>query len=140
MARARIRIVGGVHRLRKIREELLERLREYNDKIKSTGFFLVPVKEIKVKISWPSGLVEERRYQYYGRYWYMYVSDRSGRGLRPVYVGRSKPLETLPDPPEDPLKGVRIYYDGEDLLVPEDQFERVKDLFKGYPVQRESWW
>ncbi|MEM2203013.1 MAG: hypothetical protein QXI22_01490 [Sulfolobales archaeon] len=126
--KALIRIVGGAHRIKEIYDNYVREIKEYNNQIKHTGFYLMPVrKTVKKSRKDPSKV---KYNYYYGRYWYFYISTKE-RGIY-IYVGKEKPLESLPDPPKNPLEGVEIIYDGDDILIPEDQFEKVKDLFKGY--------
>lgn len=126
---ALIRIVGGARKVKEIYDEYVRKLNEYNAQIKHTGFYLRPVTKIARRDRKdPSRIV---RYDYYyGRYWYFYISTRQ-RGIY-IYLGREKPLESLPDPPKDPLEGVEIIYDGDDILIPKEQFDKVRDLFIGY--------
>ncbi|MEM1610983.1 MAG: hypothetical protein QXQ57_04980 [Sulfolobales archaeon] len=132
-----IRVVGGAHKVRKILEEYVKKVKEYNKQIRHTGFYLEPVKMVPRRDPFGNGRLIKYDY-YYGRYWYIYISGKE-RG-RYLYLGTTKPIETLPDPPKNPLDGVKIIYDEEDILIPEEQFEKVKDLFKGYPKLRETWW
>lgn len=132
-----IRVVGGAPKVRKILEEYVMKVKEYNKQIRHTGFYLEPVKMVPRRDPHDRWNVKKYDY-YYGRYWYINVGGKE-RG-RYVYLGTAKPIETLPDPPKNPLEGVKIIYDDEDILIPEDQFEKVKDLFKGYPKLRETWW
>lgn len=131
-----IRVIGGTARAKKILEEYIRMVKEYNKQIRETGFYLAPVEIIPRRD--PRNPHKVKYDYYYGRYWYLYIGVKE-RG-KYLYVGRKKPLETLPDPPKNPLEGVKIWFDGEDILIPEDQFDRVKDLFKGYPKHRETWW
>jgi hypothetical protein len=132
-----IRVVGGASKVRKIYDKYVKKVKEYNKQIRHTGFYLEPVKMVPRRNPLDRKSVVKYDY-YYGRYWYLYIGGKE-RG-RYIYLGRTKPLETLPDPPENPLNYVKIIYDDEDILIPEEQFEKVKDLFKGYPKLRETWW
>lgn len=124
-----VRIVEGARRVKEIYDEYVKRLNEYNEQIKHTGFYLKPVTKVARRDRRdPSKII---RYDYYyGKYWFFSISTKERKAY--IYLGREKPLESLPDPPKDPLEGVEIVYDGEDILIPKEQFERIKDLFSGY--------
>lgn len=83
--------------------EIIPVFYEYNSRIKQTGFYLKPVHIATRRLS--DGTVV--KYYYYGRYWYRIERDLLGR-LKWVYIGKEKPLLTLPDPPRNPLEGVVI--------------------------------
>lgn len=135
--KALVRIVGGVRRVKEIYDEYVRKLNEYNDQIKHTGFYLKPVMKIVRRDRNDPSKVARYDY-YYGKFWYIQISTRQRKAY--IYVGKEKPLESLPDPPRDPLEGIEMIQEGDDILIPKDQFERVKDLFAGYTKILEGGW
>ncbi len=127
--RALVRIVGGARRVKEIYDEYVKQLNEYNERIRHTGFYLKPVIKVARRDHKDPSKIIKHDY-YYGKYWYIAISTKKRKAY--LYVGKEKPLESLPDPPKDPLEGVEIIYDGEDILIPKEQFEGIKDLFSGY--------
>jgi hypothetical protein len=74
-----------------------QQLYNYNSMIKGYGVYLKPL-HIVVKNS----LSESKKiYYYFGRYWYK-LKAINGK-LKWIYMGREKPLDSLPDPPTNPL-------------------------------------
>ena len=55
-----------------------------------------------------------------------------GRGLkrRMVYVGADKPRVVLPDPPEDPLAGLRFERKKDSIIVDKEVYIKHRDLFR----------
>ena len=77
------------------------KLYEYNRVIRKWGLILKPVHIV---------IAKGRTYLYYGKYWYRL--EKQGSKLRWVYVGKSKPLKELPDPPTNPLSIVAMRSEG----------------------------
>jgi len=71
-------------------------LYEYNNEAKRFGFYLKPV-HIVVKNTLRGRMV----YNYYGRYWYKLA--KSNGKIKWIYVGVTKPIKELPEPPLNPL-------------------------------------
>ncbi len=89
-------------------EKQLQKIYEYNKRIKNTGYYLKPVHIVVKKTI--SG--EKKIYRYYGRYWWnvVYRGKRGGKSIiKWIYVGREKP-PGIPDPPTHPLEGLVIFY------------------------------
>ncbi len=133
-----IRVVNGRKALKTILESYVRELYQYNSVIKDTGFYLKPVHIVVKKTS--GG---KRYYYYYGRYWWRIVyAGKKGRTSRVKwkYYGKSKPRELAgyPDPPRNPLEGVKVVVEGDDIIVSIEQFNRIKRFLHGYravPVQ-----
>ncbi len=120
-------VKGGYRRAREALERYRELLYHYNSLISGTGYYLKPV-----HYSYYTSVDgERRRYVYYGRYWYRL--ERRGGKLVWRYVGREKPreLRDYPDPPPNPLDGLRFVRigEGDDIIMEYDVFERFKWLF-----------
>ncbi len=100
--------------------------------ISHTGYYLKPVHYAYYTTA--SG--ERRRYTYIGRYWYRL--ERRGGRIRWKYVGREKPreLEGYPDPPPNPLEGLRFARvgDSDDVLLDWGGYQRFQWLFEGLEV------
>ncbi len=76
-------------------------LYEYNNMAKSFGYYLKPVHIVSKR----QGL-NTKIYVYYGRYWYKL--NTNGSRIRWIYIGLTKPLNELPDPPINPLTFISI--------------------------------
>ena len=93
-------------------EKYKNELYAYNTLIKKYGFYLKPY-HIVVKYSRDKKI----KYIYYGRYWYRlkYIGKRGSTSkVKWVYIGSEKPINSLPDPPHNPLEGavLKICDDG----------------------------
>ncbi len=51
-----------------------------------------------------------------------------------IYLGREKPKElyNYPDPPPNPLSGLRYRVEGRDIIIESQIYSRYKEIFKGY--------
>lgn len=131
MEQCTIVVKNGLKRVKKVLENYLLKLYEYNSKIKHTGYYLKPV---HIVTRWREGI--KRTYYYYGRYWWR-LEYRGKRGktslIRWVYVGREKPKD-LPEPPRNPLEGLRFYVVGDDVYMPCSMFRKFKWVFEGLEV------
>ena len=123
---------GGYRRVREALERYREQLYHYNSVVSPLGYYLKPVHYSY----YTTADGERKRYVYLGRYWYR-VERRGGR-IRMRYVGREKPkeLEGVPDPPPNPLEGLRFARigDSDDILLEEDVYRRFAWLFDGLEV------
>ncbi|MEM0363263.1 MAG: hypothetical protein QXH75_05625 [Sulfolobaceae archaeon] len=64
---------------------------DYNTKIKEYGVYLKPY-----HIVYKNG----KKYIYIGKYWYKL--EKIGGKLRWIYLGKKKPIESMPNPPDIP--------------------------------------
>lgn len=121
-----VRLRGARKALEGFMESYLRKVYEYNSAIRGSGYYLKPV-HVVVK----RGADGSRRvYLYYGRYWWkvVYAGKRGGTSLvRWVYQGRVKP-PGLPDPPVNPLEGLKLRVEGDDLLLDRSVLERYWGL------------
>ena len=127
-----VRVVGGRERLKRIVEEFLRELYDYNSVVKQYGYYLKPYHVVTYKTA--SGV---KKYYYYGRYWYKvrYVGKKGRTSLvKWEYVGREKPLRELPDPPRHPLEDTVFLVEGEDVLLRDEDYLRLKEYFKGLKI------
>ncbi len=131
------RIIGA----RKYFEGLVEQYKlsiyRYNESIKNTGYYLKPVHMVYRKDQ--EG--RTRIYYYVAKYWW-HVSYVGRRGktsrVKWIYVGSRMPYH--PDlmvnpPPPSPLEGIAYSLDGEDVIMTEKNYRRVKDLLEGFRVE-----
>jgi len=88
------------------------------------GYYLKPVHKV---YRTTGGL--RRIYEYYGRYWW-----RKGDG-KLIYAGAKKP-GGLPQPPLNPLEGLSVIREGDDVIIRCDVYERFKWVFEGLAVER----
>lgn len=129
-----IRIINGRRRLAEIMDEFMRMLYEYNSRIRSSGYYLKPYHVVTRRT--PYGT---KRYYYYGRYWYRvkYVGKKGKTSLvKWEYVGKTKPDEKLPDPPNHPLEGVVFLVEGEDVIMREEDYRRLRRFFEGLKIVR----
>ncbi|HEW63605.1 hypothetical protein [Fervidicoccus sp.] len=84
-----------------------EKIKEYNKKVSGMGYYLKPVHIVTKKVG-----EEIRIYRYFGKYWWK-IEYLGLKGNKPVikwiYIGKNKPIESLPDPPINPLEGFSFY-------------------------------
>ncbi|ADM26882.1 hypothetical protein Igag_0029 [Ignisphaera aggregans DSM 17230] len=81
-----------------------QNLYEYNNIVKKYGYYLKPIHIVTKR----RGL-NTKTYVYYGRYWYKLYSN--GSRIKWIYIGLTKPLKELPDPPINPLTFITISLD-----------------------------
>ncbi len=121
--------------VRKLLDQYLKDLYNYNSLISRYGFYLKPVHIVVRNTS--DG---KRRYYYYGRYWWKieYVGKKKKTSkIRWRYVGREKPRELsgIPDPPRNPFEGLVYQVRGEDIIISKRVFERFKWLFRDNVIE-----
>ena len=124
-----VKVLGGRRLVEKIMDEFRRKLYSYNSSIRSTGYYLKPMHVVVRSTS--SG---KRTYLYFGRYWWRlkYVGKRGRTSLvKWFYVGKMKP-PNLPDPPVNPLEGISLVIEGEDVVLSKEHYkvfkERVTDI------------
>ncbi len=99
-----------------------QNLYEYNNIVKKYGYYLKPIHIVTKK----KGL-NNKTYIYYGRYWYKLHSN--GSKIRWTYIGLTKPLRELPDPPINPLTFITISLD-QDLKICMYIDEKHRDVLR----------
>jgi hypothetical protein len=130
-----LRVVGGLNAFKAVLELYLRKLYEYNTLARRYGVYLKPV-HIVVRVVG----AEKRTYYYVGRYWWrIEYAGKQGRTsrLRWKYIGREKPAElkdVLPDPPRNPLEGLKFYAIGDDVVVDRETYEKFSWVFAGRKV------
>ncbi len=127
-----VRVVGGRKVLKKIMEDFLHELYRYNSIVKRYGYYLKPYHMVTYRSS-----SNVKRYYYYGRYWYKvrYTGKKGKTSLvKWEYVGRTKPLQQLPDPPKHPLENTVFLVEGDDVLLRDEDYLRLKEYFRGLRV------
>ncbi|MFP3260106.1 MAG: hypothetical protein RXQ22_04315 [Sulfolobus sp.] len=89
----------------KVFDEVISKLKakvyEYNSKIKEFGVYLKPY-----HLVYKNG----KKYVYIGKYWYR-LEKINGK-LKWIYLGKSKPIENMPDPPSIPDYTIIVDNDG----------------------------
>ncbi len=122
-----IRVKISMSEIEKLLRDYTMKIREYNKKIKKSGYYLKPVHIVIKKVRG-----ETRVYRYYGRYWWrvLYLGKKKGRSIiRWVYIGKEKPVG-LEEPPRNPLEGIVIYTlkgDEENIYVPASHYNKLVD-------------
>lgn len=122
-----VRLPGARGLLRRALEPYLKAVYEYNSLISGTGYYLKPVHVVTRRLGG-----SKRVYVYYGRYWWrvVYAGKRGKTSLvRWIYLGTEKP-PGLPDPPRNPLEGVSVILEGDDVLVPVEHYERLAEVLR----------
>lgn len=121
-----IKVYGGYKALSAALEPVKNAIYEYNSIISRRGYYLKPVHMVYRR--GPGGT---KIYEYYGRYWW-----RKGE-KRLIYAGSLKP-RGLPDPPPNPLEGLSIIREGEDVVMPCHLYDRFRQLFGDLRSERVS--
>ncbi len=127
-----VRVIDGRRALKRIMDDFLRELYNYNSIIKKYGYYLKPYHIVTYKSR--AGV---KRYYYYGRYWYKveYAGKKGKTSLvKWEYLGKNKPLEELPDPPRHPLENVVFLVEGDDVLLRDEDYLRLKKYFKGFKI------
>ncbi len=135
MGGRRYRVRGGLYAVKKLLSAYVRSLYRYNQLVRGRGYYLKPIHTVTRRLPDGTRIV----YQYIGRYWWkISYCGKKGRTSRVCwkYVGREKPkeLSDLPDPPPNPLVGLRYRVEGDDVILDEDDYERFKWVFAGYEV------
>jgi hypothetical protein len=120
----RVRVYGGYSAIYSVLSEVKEKLYVYNELASRRGYYLKPVHKVYKRVN---GVT--RVYEYYGRYWW-----RKGEG-KLIYAGSVKP-KGLPEPPENPLEGLSIIREGDDIIVDCSLYDRYSWLFRGLRSER----
>ena len=107
--------------LKKYHENLRRKIYEYNERIRSTGYYLKPIHIVKKNLS--SGV---RVYYYFGRYWYKLV--KVGSKIKWIYIGREKPDPKLPEPPINILEKCKVVIAGGDVYVDDICYDVVLEI------------
>lgn len=135
MMRKHIIVKDGYPVIMEIFSPYRRRIYEYNSLIRESGYYLKPI-HLVVKKS----INSKYKYLYFGRYWYRFTKTSSKR-IRWIYVGREKPDPNLPEPPINPLEGLKIIaVNDNDIIVDEYVYNVLINIFpslKGYNVVRE---
>ncbi len=116
-------------------EEYKKEIYRYNTLIRSAGYYLKPLHIVVKRFG-----NEQRTYYYIGRYWWKIVyAGKKGKTskVKWIYIGREKPMElrTYPDPPPNPLDGLRFYVVGNDIVIDKRTYERYRWVFEGLEVE-----
>lgn len=94
----------------KVFDEIIRRMKskvyDYNSKIREYGVYLKPY-----HIVYKNG----KKYIYVGKYWYK-LEKKDGK-LKWIYLGKTKPNESMPDPP--PIPDYTIIKDGDGYIIDE---------------------
>ncbi|MCE4623413.1 MAG: hypothetical protein F7B11_01515 [Caldisphaeraceae archaeon] len=126
LSECRIRVIGGYGDIVGLLDSVKEEIYRYNVLASKKGYYLKPVH----KVYKPKGKSGKAIYEYYGRYWWKKLRGRL------IYSGTTKP-RILPNPPENPLEGLSIVREGEDVILDCFVYERYRWIFKDKKVVRE---
>ncbi len=107
--------------LRKYHENLRRKIYEYNDRIRSTGYYLKPIHIVKKHLG-----SDTRTYYYFGRYWYKLI--KTGSRIKWIYIGKEKPDPKLPEPPINILEQCRVVVVGRDVYVDDTCYDAVLEI------------
>ncbi len=98
-------------------DEVLHKLKsmvyDYNSKIKEFGVYLKPY-----HIVYKNG----KKYIYVGKYWYRLEKIRGK--LRWIYLGKDKPIESMPNPPKIPSS--TIIKENTDYIIDEELLNKLE--------------
>ncbi|MGC9071528.1 MAG: hypothetical protein ACP5HK_02370 [Acidilobus sp.] len=119
-----VRVMGGYSAIVTALSDVKEEIYRYNVIASRRGYYLKPVHKV-----YKATGGARRVYEYYGRYWW-----RKGNG-RLIYAGTSRP-PGLPEPPLNPLEGLSLIREGDDVIVRCDVYEKFKWAFSGLRTER----
>lgn len=124
LSSCKVRIINGyediVSELNKIKEVIYV----YNSEISNKGYYLKPVHKV-YKLKNRNKII----YEYYGRYWWKKLDKKL------IYSGVVKP-KILPSPPENPIEGLSIIREGNDIVIDCNVYEKFKWVFKNKKIER----
>ncbi|MFP3171662.1 hypothetical protein [Acidilobus sp. 7A] len=120
----RVRVYGGYSAILTVLSYVKEAIYRYNEVASRKGYYLKPVHKVYKRLN---GVV--RVYEYYGRYWW-----RKGE-RRLIYAGHERP-RGLPEPPSNPLEGLSVIREGEDIIIDCSLYDDFSWLFKGLRSER----
>ncbi|MCX8165448.1 MAG: hypothetical protein N3D79_02515 [Acidilobaceae archaeon] len=118
-----VRVLKGGRALDEVLAEVKVRFYEYNRAVRGTRYYLKPVHKVYKHVGGA-----RRTYEYYGRYWYRV----EGRRFR--YVGTETP-RGLPDPPKNPLAGLSVIREEDDLIIRCELYDKFRQFFVGLEVR-----
>ncbi len=119
-----IRVQRGYRAIKEVLDKVKEEIYRYNSLASGRGYYLKPV-----HMSYRTVNGVRRVYEYYGRYWWRRGEDKL------IYVGTRRP-PGLPEPPVNPLEGLSLIREGEDVILRCDVYERFRWAFGGLPTER----
>ncbi|MCY0860237.1 MAG: hypothetical protein OWQ54_07380 [Sulfolobaceae archaeon] len=96
----------------KVLSTLKRKVYEYNSKIAAYNVYLKPFHVVYKK---------NKKYIYIGKYWYQL--QKSKGKIKWIYLGKAKPIESLPDPPKIPE--FTLIKDDEGYLVDDSLFKEI---------------
>ncbi len=131
------RVIGARRHFERLVEKYKVEIYRYNEFIKNTGYYLKPVHMVYKRDR--DGRL--RVYRYVAKYWWrIFYIGRRGKTSRIkwIYVGSRMPYHPdlmLNPPPPSPFEGIGYAVEGEDVLLTDEAYRRVKSLLKGFPVR-----
>lgn len=111
-------IVDGKKAIKEYQKELRRIVKEHKEIYKGWGYTYKAVRPKNAK----------RPYYY----WYKWEYDTDTQNNIWTYVGKDKPEVDIPDPPTNRLHHVTYSEAGENVIITEEELEKVADIFEGY--------
>ncbi|AFZ71149.1 hypothetical protein Calag_1444 [Caldisphaera lagunensis DSM 15908] len=121
----KIKVYDGYIDIINILNEIKEKIYLYNTEISKKSYYLKPVHKVYKTKADKKKII----YEYYGRYWWKRINKKF------IYSGIAKP-KFLPNPPENPLEGLSIVREGNDVILDCSLYEKFKWIFKDRKVER----
>lgn len=113
-------VVDGVKAIKDYEKGFKSEMREYKKLFKGWGYTFKKVKPSSAK----------RPYYY----WYKWEYDTETKNNQWTYLGKDKPEETIPDPPISRLDEVEYTVAGSNILISQQEYDKINDLLEGYQV------
>lgn len=111
-------IVDGNKGLKEYLKLYKKELKDYKESFKGWGYTF---KEVK-----PKGA--KRPYFY----WYKWEYNNEQQNNVWTYIGKETPNINIPNPPKSRLDDIEFTIMGENILINETEYEKIKDLLLGY--------
>lgn len=117
-------IKKGLKKINEIKNVFKNETKLYNQIIKENQ-----------NLFWRSTYVKRGRKIYH--YWYMYEWDPVKKRTVHKYIGKIKPNEEIPDPPENSLADLKYneIKGTEDIILSIRDYKKYKEFFKNYEIQ-----
>ncbi len=118
-----VKVWNCFDKLSMLLDEYKSELYRYNTLIRNTEYYLKPVHKVYYKGVDGTRII----YEYYGTYWWK--KKKKGYKTYLEYIGKDKPEHSLPDPPRNPLAGVRIGRGEDYFIIPASVFLEYSKIF-----------
>ncbi|ODS42168.1 MAG: hypothetical protein MSIBF_02185 [Candidatus Altiarchaeales archaeon IMC4] len=114
-----ILIINGHDKIRETKKHYEDQIQKYNNIVKeiTKGYFLREQTSKKGKLY---------------KYWYKWIWD--GKQMHHKYIGREKPEFNLPEKPHFLFSGLKYQVAGNDIVISEEEYKKIKTFFYDYQI------